>query len=85
MSEMTRHGIVLDLRLSAKVMADTDTFPTGQAILLDAANEIERLRDELVKLHCEQLYIAGFNNGWDAAVENGDAAILADPDTTEKG
>lgn len=69
MSKMTQHGIVKDLKDAARVMADTETFPTGQSIILDAAKEIERLRDELVKIHTDSPFVIGFNQGWDAALD----------------
>ena len=73
MSKMTQHGIVADLRQAAKVMADTDIFPTGQSIMTDAAVEIERLRDELVNMHTDRPFVMGFNQGWNAAVDSGEA------------
>lgn len=73
MTAMTAHGIVSDLRLAAKTMADTETFPTGQSIMTDAADEIERLRDQLVKVYTDRSFVMGFNEGWDAAVDSGEA------------
>lgn len=69
MGEMTNYGIVKDLRDAAKAMADTNTFPTGQSIMNDAAKEIERLRDELVRINTDRPFVVGFNQGWDAAIE----------------
>lgn len=68
MSAMTDHGITKELKDAARVMSDTGTFETGQGIMLDAAKEIERLRDELVNMHQNRLYVMGFNAGWDAAM-----------------
>lgn len=41
--------IVGDCRDAAKALADSGQFETGQAILLEAAEEIERLREALVR------------------------------------
>lgn len=68
MSAMTDHGLTKDLKDAARVMAETGTFDTGQAIMLDAAKEIERLRDELVRMKSDRPYVMGFNAGWDAAM-----------------
>jgi hypothetical protein len=73
MSKMTQHGIVADLRQAAKVMADIDIFQTGQSIMTAAAVEIERLRDELVRIQTDRPFVMGFNQGWDAAVDSGEA------------
>lgn len=34
---------------AAKCLRDTNTFPTGQSILIDAASEIQRLTEENIK------------------------------------
>jgi len=39
-----------DLRVGADVMAMNDVFPTGQSMMKQAADEIERLRDALVRI-----------------------------------
>jgi hypothetical protein len=39
----------IDLRVAANIMADTNTFPTGQGIMRDAATRIETL-EELLKI-----------------------------------
>lgn len=44
MTDLMRERIPKDLRQAARIMAETDTFETGQAIMNDAAEEIERLR-----------------------------------------
>lgn len=48
MSDIMRRRLPKDLRQAARVMLETNnTFPTGQAIMKDAADEIERLRKAL--------------------------------------
>jgi hypothetical protein len=37
----------IDLRVAANIMADTNTFPTGQGIMRDAATRIEELEEAL--------------------------------------
>jgi hypothetical protein len=74
MSKMTQHGIVADLRQAASLMADTEIFPTGHSIMEDAAVEIERLRDELIRIQTDKPFVCGFNQGWDAAVDSGEGA-----------
>lgn len=55
--------LINDCRLAAKTLKDTETFPTGQGILLDAANEIELLRHTLKEIldgvDCQPGYIRG--------------------------
>jgi hypothetical protein len=38
----------IDLRVAANIMADTNTFPTGQGIMRDAATRIEQLELQAV-------------------------------------
>lgn len=48
MIDLVRERLPQDLRQAARVMAETsNTFPTGQSIMADAADEIERLRTAL--------------------------------------
>jgi hypothetical protein len=56
-------------------MENVGTFPTGTCIMRDAAKEIERLRDQIVTLHTDRPFVVGFNQGWDAAVDSGEAAV----------
>lgn len=44
MTDMARDRLPKDLRQAALIMAETGTFQTGQGLLTDAADEIERLR-----------------------------------------
>lgn len=45
MDDMVRRRLPSDLRQAARIMSETDnTFETGQAIMKDAADEIEWLR-----------------------------------------
>jgi hypothetical protein len=37
----------IDLRVAANIMEDTNTFPTGQGIMRDAATRIEQLEEAL--------------------------------------
>ena len=46
MNDLVRQRLPIDLRQAARVMAEVgNTFPTGQAIMAEAADEIERLRE----------------------------------------
>jgi hypothetical protein len=47
MNSKVTERLPADLRQAARIMAETGTFETGQAIMSDAADEIERLRDAL--------------------------------------
>lgn len=59
--------LIADARLAAKCLKDTNTFETGQAILLECADYIEELLKELKRLEtqCEGLFQAAMNNGQD--------------------
>lgn len=43
-------NLLKDLNIASDLMADTDTFPTGQAIMKDAAKTIAALQAENAKL-----------------------------------
>lgn len=44
MDNFTRDRLPTDLRQAARIMSEVGTFETGQGLLVDAADEIERLR-----------------------------------------
>lgn len=46
MVDLMRDRLPKDLRQAARIMSEAgNVFPTGQSIMNDAADEIERLRD----------------------------------------
>ena len=44
MDSLVRERLPKDLRQAARIMSEVGTFETGQSIMNDAADEIERLR-----------------------------------------
>lgn len=73
MSKMTDHGITVELRAASKWLGDLDASHKAQNVMISAAVEIERLRDELVRIQTDRPFVCGFNQGWDAAVDSGEA------------
>lgn len=49
-SDKSRDRLSDDLRSCARIMAETETFPSGQSVMIDAAVEIERLRSALTEI-----------------------------------
>jgi hypothetical protein len=54
---MTNEHLVKDARLAAECLKDTNTFETGQAILLDCADRIEYLEKKLKLLEKTDMYL----------------------------
>lgn len=70
MSKMTDHGITVELRAASKWLGDLDASHKAQKLMMDAATEIERLRDEMIRIQVDKPFICGFSQGWDAAVDS---------------
>ena len=66
---MTSHGIVKALRVSwdteKSIISQTDQWMRERR---EAADEIERLRDDLVAIKTDRPYVMGWNEGRDAAI-----------------